>query len=173
MALSGCDALLRLDKVEPVPDALVLTCPLDYTRDDTTHSYYRPVMVMEQFVAAATDCADDETFGLPVSGHTHLTVISDAMEQQRLHAIGPTTWVGITDLAVTSTWRWVTAEPSVDPAPTDRALWSPGEPNSPGAEDCGVFDLSGSGTLNNVGCTELHEYVCECDAYQNVSATYQ
>lgn len=180
LASSGCDAVLRFATVtyhpdappdSPPPDA-PLTCPTSYLADSQTLTQYRHVTTSATFDVAMADCADDET-GLGITGHTHLAVLSSTMEAQVLAGMDAGSWVGLTDHRDGMTWRWVTAETSLDPSANDRSLWAPGEPNNPGVEDCAHFSLGTVGPLNNVNCTtEMHGYFCECDGYPNDPNAY-
>ncbi len=177
--LAGCDAVLRLSKVQDrVPDAAV-TCPPEYTLAYVTSSnetsYYRFEPTGTDFYSAAADCADDETSGAPIFGHTHLPVLSDLGEAQLLYQTNHV-WLGLTELEDMQTWRWVTHEPlPLDPSANNRMLWSDGEPSAtPADEYCAHFDGNHPDLVNNVVCdtTEHHAYYCECDAYPNDPATY-
>ena len=65
------------------------------------------------------------------------------------------TWIGITDITVPATWRWVTG--AVGPVMPDSLV--------PG--DCGQrFDGTGavgSERLQNRDCSLAYAYLCECD----------
>ena len=173
LASSGCEAVLHFAKVEPQPDTPIdlplpdapFTCPPNYLADSQTLTQYRHVSTSVTFDVAAADCADDET-GLSITGHTHVAVLSSTSEAQILAGMDGGSWIGVTDHRDGMTWRWITAETSLDPSANDRALWASGEPNNPGAEDCAHFGLGTVGPLNNVNCmTEMHTYFCECDGY--------
>jgi hypothetical protein len=181
LAGTGCDALFHLQAVPPMadgapdapdppdapPDAPAM-CPSDYaTMAPSGTSRYRLVATSTPFATAVMDCADDETSGV-FTGHTHLAVLSDADEATFLYAFG-NRWIGLSDLATTGTWKWVTLDPSVlDPASGDTTLWATGEPNNIGTEHCAHFDSLHANHVNNVICTESHAYVCECDGYPDV-----
>lgn len=186
IASSGCDAVLRFETVFYHPDAPIdvpvdvprmpdapVTCPPSYLLDSTTLTQYRMVPTQVMFPAALADCAKDEV-GLTITGHTHLVVLSSAEEEMLLYARNSDTWIGLTDHADGMTWRWVTAEHSLDPSPADVSLWAPGEPNNPMVEDCARFN-GASDNLNNVQCensSEMHSYFCECDAYPYDPSVY-
>ena len=122
-------------------------CPTDYVVMGT--SSYRLVTTLTGWAAAQADCADDG-FG------THLAVAADVGEIALVDTISTAsrTWLGITDVKVPATWRWVTG--AVGPIVPDSI--------TPG--DCGYyFDATGGGTalVQNRTCTSLYAYLCECD----------
>ena len=146
-------------------------CPADYVLVHGT-SQYRLATTGQGFFPAVKDCADDETTGPPISGHTHLAVLSDLAELHFLYSQGADRGIGLSDLKTTGIWHWVTNEPALDTAATDTMLWAPTEPNMPGVEDCGRFDSGHADRVTNAICSEAHVYTCECDAYPNDPSTY-
>jgi len=124
------------------------SCPSTYVAMGT--SSYRLVTTLATWAAAQADCADDG-FG------THLVVAADTDEVALVDTISMAsrTWIGITDIRLADTWRWVTG--AVGP------VMPPGG-NSPG--DCGQhYDVATDlpKRLQNRLCTQTAAYLCECD----------
>jgi len=181
VACGGCESLLHFSRVEFVPDAAVDApadvpvpmCPAEYAAFVHGTSQYRFAPTSTDFYTAAADCADDETAG-PIMGHTHLPVLDSSDEAAFLYN-SQHSWLGVTDLQMNGTWRWVTHDPSaMDASPTGSGFWAPGEPSTTVAEHCAHFDTFQTNDVNNVPCVlpEKHSYFCECDAYANDPATY-
>ena len=85
----------------------------------------------------------------------HLVVIDDEDENVFVASLGGAPWIGLNDLAVENSFSWVTG---VVPSYSN---WSNGEPNDSGDhEDCA---LTTGGNWNDGECSNLREFVCECD----------
>lgn len=143
---AGVDSSIDAAIDAPLIDAPM--CPANYVTNGA--SKYRLVTApLATWADAQTDCADDG-FG------THLVVAADVGEIALVDTISTAsrTWIGITDVKVPATWRWVTG--AVGPVIPDSI--------APG--DCGYyFDATGGGVAGplNRGCANLYAYLCECD----------
>ena len=97
-----------------------------------------------------------------------------AAETHVLYALGADRWIGLGEIGLTGTFRWITRDPgAMDPASSDTRLWAPGEPNNFATERCAHFDIGHPDLVNNIDCTSTpHPYTCECDGYANDPTTY-
>jgi hypothetical protein len=139
-----------------------LSCPTGYralvdgsTQQPTTTKYrgiYGPLTWDE----AAADCADD-------GPTTHLAVGTEHVTSQIVYADMLSTWWGQSDRLVEGTFKYVTDEPSTDPAVPS---W-----NINSAEmDCVALARDAWFIISD--CTATAHAVCECDVNPNNSANY-
>lgn len=85
----------------------------------------------------------------------YLVVIDDSDENDYVTSLGGAPWIGFNDYAVENGFEWVTG------AAISFTKWSGGEPSdSGGDEDC---VLTQGGNWNDGECSNLREFVCECD----------
>jgi hypothetical protein len=153
-------------------------CPADYVQVGSSH--YRFVETRARWLDAVSLCADDQPDGPPF---THLVVINSEAERQALLALrAPTNdayWIGLSDLAVSGQWQWVTAEDTGGYPATPGPEWSQGQPMS--GADCTVI----VGPMYGPGTNGLYyadyckppasvnlEYICECDGYADDPARH-
>jgi hypothetical protein len=85
----------------------------------------------------------------------HLVVIDDTDENDYVTSLGGAPWIGFNDYAVENSFAWVTG------AAISFTKWSSGEPSDNGGdEDCTLVQ---GGNWNDGECSNLREFVCECD----------
>jgi hypothetical protein len=140
-------------------DAIQSACPTAYSGD------YRIVDTPAEWVAAEADCADD-------GATTHLVVISTQAELDALaQYVDRDRYVGHTDRITDDTWLPVTGEPGTLAGIADltQPPWGAGEPNEGG--DVAVLAAIDTLLHDRIG-TELHAYICECDAYAEQASNF-
>jgi hypothetical protein len=154
---------------DAAPDAQWL-CPSEYVAVGSSHYHF--VETRARWLEAVQLCADDHPGGSPF---THLVVIgNDAERQDLLPLRSPTNdayWIGLTDLAVTGKWQWVTTEPTNGYPGASGAPWSVNQPMN---GDCAVivgpmYGLGENGMFYSDYCkppaTVNLPFICECDGY--------
>jgi hypothetical protein len=104
------------------------------------HTYRQPAALIT-WDEARLDCANDGAF---------LAVMNDAMEAAALDG----DWIGLTDVEVEGVWLTVNGEPA------PYLAWVAGEPDGGTAENCARNDTLG---FEARACTDLRDYVCECE----------
>ncbi|XP_061079141.1 C-type lectin domain family 4 member F-like [Conger conger] len=67
------------------------------------------------------------------------------------NAIAQPYWVGLSDLGTEGNWKWL------DGTSPASGMWTPGEPNNAGEEDCGEVVKK----LNDVSCGQQRHWICE------------
>ncbi|XP_062430466.1 C-type lectin domain family 4 member F-like [Rhea pennata] len=99
-----------------------------------------------------------------VSEQSHLTSITSPEQQEYLtkQVGGDAYWIGLTDLGIEGTWRWVDGteyKPGV-------SFWAPGQPDnweeaSEGREDCAHLQPEDSNQWNDKGCSSPLRWICQ------------
>jgi hypothetical protein len=160
--VTGCDFIFSLD-VSPL-----IECPESYTPTPT--GTYRHDPTMTSWSSAEEICRLDRD---NATGATHLVVISSFIERDGVSVLanGLDVHVGLADLASEGDFRWVTEEPNPFAATAAGSPpWGASEPNNGGTngnEDCVIMKIDGA--FNDVSCTALRGYVCECDEHEAAS----
>jgi hypothetical protein len=142
----------------PQLDAPALVCAASYTLVAGT-SFYR--------VGAATSWTEAEAACESDGVGMHLAVIADFVEQQKIEGfVGGMldTWIGVTDRKTDNTFLDVTG------GATTYLPWAANFPNFAGA-GC-VFLDPAARKYHDGACTQLLEYVCECDLVAADPASY-
>jgi hypothetical protein len=152
-------------------DADIMLCPSTYNYVASHASAYRFVTNRVSWQTAASDCAGDQPGTNQVG--THLVAIESATELSFLNTTyGPSDiWVGLTDLAMSPNYQWVT----IEPIGIASGLWGSGEPNNVNTEQCVDLEpptATDPGKLDTTPCGDMHQYICECDAYLNDPSRY-
>jgi glucan biosynthesis protein C len=70
--------------------------------------------------------------------------------------LGRPSWLAATDVEEEGVWRW-----SDGTVVGEETVWSEGEPNDWGGEDCAVQYWSGADKSNDVGCENFFAFLCE------------
>jgi hypothetical protein len=103
---------------------------------------YREGNALVTWAAARAACmADGADLWVPTTLTEAITLTGD--------------WVGITDVASEGVWL------TVDGDLATFLPWEAGQPDGGQAEDCA---RNASGSFEDRDCTDLRDYVCECDA---------
>jgi hypothetical protein len=179
LPVAACDQVFGLHKTillspDGGPDPL-LECPASYAIAPVTGTAYESSqdsgVAAMTFVQAEQRCVADQPASTKV--HTHLVVLSSPQELDYLVQIrgAYVNWVGLSDLASTGTYQWVTDEP-VDVL---AQYWASGEPNNPTTEPCAYIgqDNQFRGKLDTIPCDQTpRDFTCECDLYQDNPARY-
>ncbi len=130
------------------PDAQLPACLMDSSYVERTGSSHR-------YHYEASGLFYDQSQSFCAESGAHLVVIDDTDENDFVATLGGSPWIGINDLEVEGSFAWVTS------AAVIYSNWSSSEPNdSGGDEDCA---LSSGGNWNDGECSNLREFVCECD----------
>jgi hypothetical protein len=141
-------------------DMFTFTCSAGYTMQMAgSPSRYRVSLPSMTWLGAEADCESDGG---------HLSVVDSPAENTFLFGLlSPTSqpWIGASDDVTEGTFLWVTG------ASVGTGMWSAGEPsNMGGVEDCA--SMTPSGLWNDLVCTTVRPYVCECDGHPAAAATY-
>lgn len=157
--------------IDAAIDAPPFTCPGGYQVLGT--GIYRHETTARTWLEAYADCNDDD-MSSGGGGHTHLVVLSGEVERTGVRSIfpGPKLWIGLSDRVTTSTWLWVTLEPTgTYPPGSGTPPWKSGQPNhgGGGAEHCVQMDAAG--LFDDQQCdSDTEEYICECDGFAAVDS---
>ncbi|CAL8323336.1 unnamed protein product [Boreogadus saida] len=83
-----------------------------------------------------------------------LVVINSKEEQNFINNFCWPVWIGLHDIESESEWKWV------DGSPMNLSLWTPGEPNNVGNEDCAEL-MPESKTWNDRTCSAERHWACK------------
>jgi hypothetical protein len=143
-------------------------CPASYIEvTGIRRSKYRVGGIALNMASAALSCvADDDDPG--DAYHTHLVVLSNAMEYGLLTATPRSVamTLGHNDKTSEGMYHSITLEDPTFLSPTGIGIppWAPNEPAM--APDCAVF-----GTTDNLVhadlCNSARDFLCECDTYKD------
>jgi hypothetical protein len=147
----------------------VASCPPSYTETlGGTDHRYRVDATAVPWLDAVMMCRADQ---ISPNAPTHLIVLGSEPERVALvqRATLPT-WLGHSDRRTEGTFVAITLEDLGGyPAPQSPP-WAFGEPNNQGAENC--VEVTPTGELNDLGCSDGHAFVCECDPYPDTPSQY-
>uniref|UniRef100_A0A914R771 C-type lectin domain-containing protein n=1 Tax=Panagrolaimus davidi TaxID=227884 RepID=A0A914R771_9BILA len=124
-------------------------CPVSYTYYNATEFCY-VIFGNETWVNAENRCEIDGA---------HLASIHDITESLFIAHMAfpdntvPHLWMGLYTEDKNAHWQWT------DKTSFDYPSWQPGQPDSPGIENCGV--LWNNGNFNNLDCAFMTKYVCK------------
>lgn len=199
LCVAGCDRLFGLAHVSDRPDArddgsgaaarddagsgddASSSCPDTYdialAAFPDSRYFYQPIT--GPWLSAQQLCVQDAQ-GAGVN--THLVVIQDENERTALYGallaktVMVTFWIGLSDRTLEDSFLWVTGEPLGMP-PRTTPPWPPNQPdNENDAQDCvrmkAPNETTYGGYFDDIGCTSVLAYVCECDAYPSEPANY-
>lgn len=182
----GSDAAPVADAIPDVGkmDAPLFECPASYTK--IGDSFYRigGLDAPADWRTAEHACVADGTATI----HTHLAVLGpDALTELLVvhnffHAGHPEretmyAWIGLTNLSNPpptiigtpptcgpgpSSFRWVSAENSPVPGDSVNPPWADDDPVQTCTQNC--VRLQTNPRISNLGCQNMHPYICECDA---------
>jgi len=160
--VTGCDQVFGLEQ----PPS---RCPTSYTALAPTSatSYRSSGGAPVGWLAAQSACLADST-SRGDAAFTHLVVVGSDRERQDLGGQTSTDlWIGLSDQSTEGTFTWVTDEDTRGYPPVSGDPWGAGEPDDgSGGQDCvliGAPSGGNAGRFVDAACTEVHEYLCECD----------
>jgi hypothetical protein len=137
-----------LEPDAPPDAAFVPACMTDPTYANNGAHRYKVVPRDVDYDGAIDACAADGA---------HLAVVDSAAENQYLASLATTAgaWIGLDDLTVEGTFRWLA------PSPAGFRAFPTGEPNNYFGEDCTL--IVSNGTWNDAGCEYPRRPICECE----------
>ncbi|RVE70969.1 hypothetical protein OJAV_G00069890 [Oryzias javanicus] len=110
-------------------------------------SAYYVSTIQDTWQAARRDCQNRQA---------DLMVISNPEEQKFANQFKVYMWIGLTDLEVEGTWRWV------DTTLVTKSYWTEQEPNGARKENCGNIKNFGSErSWNDEDCSKQLHWICE------------
>jgi hypothetical protein len=131
------------------PDAPAIpACMLDPTYSSFGGHRFKVLPQAVDYDSAIDGCAADGA---------HLAVIDSAAENDFARTLHPSfeVWIGLDDLNVEASFRWITG------APSSGFFFTANEPNDNQGEDC--TQQQSAGTWNDTGCETALRPLCECD----------
>ncbi|XP_036067007.1 CD209 antigen-like protein A, partial [Oryzias melastigma] len=110
-------------------------------------SAYYVSTTKDSWEAARRDCQNRQAY---------LMVINNQGEQKFANQLKEYMWIGLTDLEVEGTWRWV------DTTLMMTSYWSESEPNGDRKENCGnIKNFNSERSWNDDECSKKLRWICE------------
>lgn len=139
-------------------------CPAGYA-PTPGGAAYRIVGTPATWQDAFDDCENDLPSSIGIK-YTHLIVLGTDVERGQAGALlsASAGWVGLTDRRSETTFQWITDEDTAGYPPASGGPWATSQPSNGTSEDC-VEVRPNTADLDDIGCTTMLKYICECDEH--------